>query len=356
MVHQAQRAIEGRPGRLGTGDLEVHRTKRFTAAAGLVDAVPAILSGSCRTGNHKTRGQKTRGCGKAEAAASARSAARSAFERAAGELEQSAPQALRTLEEGFEDATTWSAGASWRLPDGVTRLHASAGTGVQAPTLIDQFGFFPGFFVGNPDLEPEFSRGFDIGIERSFGRGLVDVTYFRQELTDEIALTFDPATGLSSVANEDGESERQGVELTATVSPSDTVRFGGTASFIEGEVDVDGDGNLDEDLPTTRIPPMKLTGFIALEPTERLSLRTQFLYSGTQSNDSTAFGGGNEIEDYATIDLLASYDTGFGEVSAGLTNLLNAAYLPVLNQAYNFQFSNVQAPGQRLSLTYRTRF
>ena len=48
--------------------------------------------------------------------------------------------------EGFEDATTWALGASYPL-SAATRLHASAGTGVQAPTLFDQFGFFPGLFI-----------------------------------------------------------------------------------------------------------------------------------------------------------------------------------------------------------------
>src|SRR5690606_40156272 len=78
----------------------------------------------------------------------------------------------------FEDATTWSAGASWWVAER-TRLHASVGTAVQNPTLFDQFGFIPGQWRGNPDLEPEESFGWDVGIEQTFwdNRAVVDVTY-----------------------------------------------------------------------------------------------------------------------------------------------------------------------------------
>jgi outer membrane cobalamin receptor len=51
-----------------------------------------------------------------------------------------------------------------------TRLHGSWGKGVQNPTLTELFGFFA-TFVGNPDLKPENSENWDVGIEQSFLRG-----------------------------------------------------------------------------------------------------------------------------------------------------------------------------------------
>ncbi len=56
---------------------------------------------------------------------------------------------------------TWRTAGSLRLPRTPVRLHASAGTGVKAPTMFEQFGQFPGFFVPNPDLQPEESFGWD---------------------------------------------------------------------------------------------------------------------------------------------------------------------------------------------------
>ena len=73
----------------------------------------------------------------------------------------------RDFNSEFKDYTTYALGASRALPNGTTRLHASMGTGVQNPTLVEQFGFFADY-VGNPDLKPEESKGWDIGIEQQF--------------------------------------------------------------------------------------------------------------------------------------------------------------------------------------------
>jgi vitamin B12 transporter len=126
----------------------------------------------------------------------------------------------RDLNDRFEDATTWSLSGAWKVPDTATRLHASVGTGITNPTFYEQFGYYPGSFVGNPNLKPEESTGFDIGVEQGFFHGglVVDVTYFNQDLTHEIATVFDPGPDyLSSPVNRDGVSKRQGVELSATV-------------------------------------------------------------------------------------------------------------------------------------------
>ncbi|MBZ8118609.1 TonB-dependent receptor [Roseovarius sp. LXJ103] len=118
----------------------------------------------------------------------------------------------------FKDFTTYAVGLSYRFPNQTTRLHASFGTGVQNPTLVEQFGFFANF-TGNPNLEPEQSRGWDIGIEQEFlgGRGVVDLSYFSDELTNEIASFRNPATGISTPINRAGKSDRKGIELAASL-------------------------------------------------------------------------------------------------------------------------------------------
>ena len=118
----------------------------------------------------------------------------------------------------FKDFTTYALGLSYRFPNQTTRLRASFGTGVQNPNLLEQFGFFANF-AGNPNLEPEQSKGWDIGIEQEIlgGRGVVDLTYFSDELTDEIASIFDPVTGVSTPINRLGKSDRRGIELAASL-------------------------------------------------------------------------------------------------------------------------------------------
>ena len=65
----------------------------------------------------------------------------------------------------FRDFTTWRASASLLLKSVGLRPHASIGTGVALPGMFEQFGSVLGDFVGNPNLQPEESRGWDAGIE-----------------------------------------------------------------------------------------------------------------------------------------------------------------------------------------------
>jgi vitamin B12 transporter len=78
--------------------------------------------------------------------------------------------------EGFP---TWRATAAYRLPETGTVLRASAGTGAKAPTLFQRFAV-----VGTPDLRPEFSTGFDVGIDQSLwnGRLRVSLTAFQNNI------------------------------------------------------------------------------------------------------------------------------------------------------------------------------
>ncbi|MGK7753848.1 MULTISPECIES: TonB-dependent receptor plug domain-containing protein [unclassified Roseovarius] len=136
----------------------------------------------------------------------------------------------------FEDFTTYAVGVSYKLSNQTTRLHASYGTGVQNPTMLEQFGFSNNF-IGNPNLEPEQSEGWDIGVEQQFlgGRGLIDVTYFDDELTNEISSTVDPGTGSLTPFNQAGKSERRGVEIGATWQVNARLDLGGNYTWLDAE-------------------------------------------------------------------------------------------------------------------------
>ncbi|WP_265529900.1 TonB-dependent receptor plug domain-containing protein [Sphingomicrobium marinum] len=131
----------------------------------------------------------------------------------------------------FNDATSFSAGAL--VPLGDITLTANYGEGIAQPSFYDLFGFFPGSFVGNPDVTPERSRGGDIGIRYDadhFGLGL---TFFTQNLTDEIVSTFDVITFLSSVENGDGKSQRRGIEAEASYSFGEALEISANYSHLD---------------------------------------------------------------------------------------------------------------------------
>lgn len=134
----------------------------------------------------------------------------------------------------FDNATTYRITGAWLVEDWGSRLHASFGTGITNPGFFELFGFIPAFFIGNPDLEPEESKSFDVGFEQKFLGGdlTIDVTYFHADLTKEIITTFDFVTFLSGVENLVGKSKRDGVEITLDANISEAFSLSASYAYV----------------------------------------------------------------------------------------------------------------------------
>ena len=113
----------------------------------------------------------------------------------------------------FDDATTYRVQGSYALPTG-TRIRGAWGTGVKNPGYYELFGFFDGEYIGNPNLQPERSEGWEVGLEQSFGGGAatLGLTYFGSRLEDEIFTTFPPPDFVATPANLATLSKQHGVE------------------------------------------------------------------------------------------------------------------------------------------------
>jgi vitamin B12 transporter len=123
----------------------------------------------------------------------------------------------RDINSAFTDVTTWRVAISQRLPMTGTRLHASQGKGVTDPSVFELFG--SPFNLGNPNLLPEQSIGWDAGVEQTFfgDRFVADVTYFASDFTNKIELIFDPVLNNFIYRNGIGTATRRGVEVTGTL-------------------------------------------------------------------------------------------------------------------------------------------
>ncbi|MBA3564589.1 MAG: TonB-dependent receptor [Gammaproteobacteria bacterium] len=98
-----------------------------------------------------------------------------------------------TDHETFGAETTWNAEYGLEL-DADTRLTFGTGTGFRAPDSVDRFGF-----GGNPDLEPERSRNFEVGLRHSLdAHQRLTLNLFHNEIDDLIefvTLSADPFIG-----------------------------------------------------------------------------------------------------------------------------------------------------------------
>ena len=117
----------------------------------------------------------------------------------------------------FANAFTYRLQASYRFDNGF-RPHGAAGTGIKAPGIYELYGYTsgPGSYVGNPDLKPEKSQGWEIGFDQSvFGRmAVVAVTYFDARLKDEVITTYNPPNFAASPQNATTVSPRRGIETS----------------------------------------------------------------------------------------------------------------------------------------------
>ena len=131
----------------------------------------------------------------------------------------------------FDDATTLRVGATTPAFGG--RVFANVAEGIKNPTFIERFGFFPGTFVGNPNLTPERSTALEVGMERHWRTLRVNALAFHAVLDDEIdGFAFAPEVGGFTARNVEGESRRTGAELTAHAEFG-AVRLRGNVAWVD---------------------------------------------------------------------------------------------------------------------------
>ena len=108
------------------------------------------------------------------------------------------------------DETNWSTslGAVYKITP-AWRVRANYAEAFKMPTpdqlfMYNDYGPIWGIWAGNPDLAPETSQTYEIGMEfsrRSFSAG---VTYFYTDFTDKIAYAYDAADNLTRYKNVEG--------------------------------------------------------------------------------------------------------------------------------------------------------
>ncbi|MDH3621324.1 MAG: TonB-dependent receptor [Gammaproteobacteria bacterium] len=231
----------------------------------------------------------------------------------------------------FEDVLTGRASLAWNVSERTT-LRANIGTGQKTPTFIERFGFFPGQFIGNPDLKPERSTSYDIGIDQRIVDSVsIQVGLFRQDIEDEIdGFVFDPISFLFTADNLSTTSKRSGVELAARWDVTGDFDLNLNYTYT----DASEDGALE--LRRPRHSGSIQAGLSFLESRGRIALAAD--YGGTRHdvffppwpNPSEVV----TLENYWLLDLTAQYQvTDNVKVFARGNNLLDTEY----EQVYGYR-------------------
>jgi len=257
----------------------------------------------------------------------------------------------------YDDNSDFDSAVSGRLSlayhlSSTTLVRANLGTGRKAPTFIERFGFFPGQFTGNPDLKPEKSKSFDLGIDRLLFDNAVEIqlAVYYQNLEDEInGFVFDPDTFLFTAENIDGDSIRKGVEAAATFNLTENLSFGGSYTYTDS-TENDSSGN---DVRELRRPRHSgsLNGSFRFQD-ERAKLTVVADYGGTSTDIFfPPFPLPPEIvslESFWLLGLTASYDINHNtNIFVRANNLLDEDY----EQVYGYR-----TPGRSTFLGVRLGF
>lgn len=227
----------------------------------------------------------------------------------------------------FEDVLTWRVGGGYAFEAIGGRLRASVGTGVKNPTMSELFGFFPAFFVGNPDVKPERSLGYNIGYEQALMNDAmqISVDYFHSDLENEIFTDFGvfPAT----VRNNPNDSTRQGVEIEGRWKLNDQFSAQGSMTFLDAE---------ENGVKEIRRPDVLASATLTWRPMKALSLTASVDHTGSQidSDFSTFPSTARELEAFTLVGLNAAYNVN-DVVTLTLRgdNLLDEHYQEVLGYA-----------------------
>ena len=236
----------------------------------------------------------------------------------------------------YDDYSDFDSAVSGRLSlaytlGSTTTVRANVGTGRKTPTFIERFGFFPGQFIGNPNLKPEKSLSYDLGIDQSLLDGALEVqlTAYYQDLEDEInGFVFDPDTFLFTAENSAGDSTRKGVEAAATLKLTEDLSFGGSYTYTDS-TESDGMGSDLRELRRPRHSGSLNTSYRFLN--QRANLRIVADYAGSSSDIFfPPFPAPSEIvqlESFWLLDLTAAYDINQStNIFARASNLLDEQY------------------------------
>ena len=220
----------------------------------------------------------------------------------------------------FGSKTTYRIAPEFVITETGTTLKGSVGSGFKAPTLNQLFVNFPAFdFLANPDLKPESSVGYDLGIEQAlleknlrFG-----VTYFHNHIRDLI----NENSTFTTEINID-RATTHGFENFIAYTPFARLLLRADYTYTLATDDT-------SHAELLRRPKVKSSFASIWQASDALSFTATLVYVGPWMDNNRAFTNPEPLTagGYATTNLAASYElsrhlTLFGRIN----NLFDRRY------------------------------
>jgi vitamin B12 transporter len=231
----------------------------------------------------------------------------------------------------------------YRLAGG-TRVRATAGTGFREPSFFENYS--TGFTVGNPDLQPEHSRTWELGLEQSLAwdRARLSATFFDQRFVDMIDYNPSAAPGTPNYHNV-AAADANGVELGLRLTPAGPASVAASYTYLRTEItnpgfDPSSGALLAAGQPLTRRPRHSARLDVGYRPAERGAMSLVLTYVGDRKDqDFSTFPFPRvTLPPYTRVDFAAQLEVrrprggapGF-VLSGRVENLLDYRYEEVRN-------------------------
>ncbi len=226
----------------------------------------------------------------------------------------------------FGSEISYRATTSYQITD-ASRVYGSYSTGFRAPSIYELYGHQPnnyGAYTGNPNLKPETSQGWEVGVEKSLWQNKINakLTYYKSNIEDLMTIKY--SGGNSTTINID-EVDIHGVESSLNILASPYLDIGINYTYTS----IEDKDNIDTEL--VRRPKHKANLNLDIHPTDKMTITTSILYTGSRS-DVAAFGNTVKVGGYSIINVATNYQvTPQTRVFARIDNLGNKIYEPALN-------------------------
>jgi vitamin B12 transporter len=224
---------------------------------------------------------------------------------------------------GSHNSYRLSSAYLFSLSDAEIKLKGSYGSGFRAPSLFEidynngPFSFPP---AAGLKLVEEHSTGVEYGIEYLAGSVSLELVRFDQEVED--AIFFDLA-GFSGYLQDTGTSSSEGVELSGTVSVSESLSL--TANYTHNETERPNG--------MQRLRRPEQLGNIGINFTNSSEkFRLNAYYRVSRDSVDEQFGTAVELDDFEVLDVSASYQISANVLLyARLENALNESYQEIVD-------------------------
>lgn len=232
----------------------------------------------------------------------------------------------------FGDATTYRVTGGYLVKETNTKLRGSYATGFRSPTVIDLF--WPNY--GNPDVQPEKSRSFDVGVDQTLFADGVKVSggYFWNRYRDligpirgeicETLSTFGSCAG--NVGSAKSQGWEVGIDLVLARDQPWMKRL-----ELKGHYTMTLTRNLVTGTRLARWPVDQASLSVRYQPIDPLSMTLDFRFVGSQNDKGTDQNDTQRLGSFDVLNLAVTYDVSERiEAYVRVDNLLDEEYEEIL--------------------------